>query len=61
MGFNSGFKGLTRSGVGEDFILSSIKERIPIFFDTMLVRQKVMKLGSLKLGTGSRLIRTLFD
>jgi hypothetical protein len=55
------FSFLTRSGVGEDFILTSFKERIPLFFDIMHVKQKVLKLGSLKLGTGSRLIRTTFD
>jgi hypothetical protein len=44
------FSVLTRTSVGDDFILTSHKERILLFFDTMHVKQKVLKLGSLKLG-----------
>jgi hypothetical protein len=34
------------SGVGEDFTRTSLKERIPLFFDTMHVKQKVLNLAA---------------
>jgi len=40
------FSVFTPSGVGQDFIASSLKELIPLFFDTMHVKQKVLNLAA---------------